>query len=190
MKCVIQNYHSISNALINKNYSSFIINSIIVPHGVTDISHSLETNNFKKLLTINTISYFCTSILSKSDFEIITDLIFFYFSIIHFKNDFSLLKKKKYLSSIFILLLFCINNISSSISLDIFFAYMSVIHVPFHYKKNWFHIKKKKILNIFFILCTAFISNTLYKELLLTYNPRTINILKSIIISHIIYNEG
>jgi hypothetical protein len=190
MKYSIIFQNRINKVLLNRNYPPFIINNIIIPHGITDISHSLHTNNFKNLICINICSYFCIDIFSKMELNILLNFLFFYFSIIHFKNDFIIIKKKKIISTLFVMSLLFINRLFPFfIEIDIFLLYMSFIHVPLHYKKNWFHIRKKLLFNICSIFLTSIISNIMFDKILLEKNHYLFKFIISIIISHIIYNE-
>ncbi len=182
MKYSILKYNSIK---------PLVINNIVAPHGITDISHSLQTKNFKKLISINLFSYLFTDITAKINLDIISDFLFLFLSIIHFKNDFFFIEKKKtIISSVFVASLFIINHfLQSQFEIYFFLIYMSLIHVPLHYKENWWHIKKKPILNSISIVVVAIFSNIIYGNYVLTKNKIISKFVKSIVISHIIYNE-
>ena len=186
MKTII--YTQIRNPILNK-ISPLIINNLISPHGITDISHSIETNNFKNLLKINLSSYFLIDFLNRTNLDIISNLIFLFYSIIHFKNDFLLVKKKKLFSLLFIFSIIIINYINFTLAYSYFLFYMALIHVPLHYKENFWHIKKRPSLNLMLILFVSTISNIIYGEYLILKKPIITNSIKSIVISHIIYNE-
>ena len=68
---------------------------------------------------------------------------------------------------------------------------MTFIHVPNHYKESWFYMKKNIPLNVFLISILCIVM-----ELLTLINPNMLhdvnmmNIAKSIIISHIMYQEA
>ena len=66
---------------------------------------------------------------------------------------------------------------------------MSLIHVPLHYKENWWHIKKKPLINFILIVTVTIFSNVIYENYILTKNNLISQFVKSIVISHIIYNE-
>ena len=114
MKYSILKYNSIKPLVIN-NIKPLVINNIVAPHGITDISHSLETKNFKKLISINLFSYLFTDITAKINLDIISDFLFLFLSVVHFRNDFFFIDKKKtIISSIFVSSLFIINNFFKS----------------------------------------------------------------------------
>ena len=182
MKYSILKYNSIK---------PLVINNIVAPHGITDISHSLETKNFKKLISINLFSYLFTDITAKINLDIISDSLFLFLSVVHFKNDFPFIERKRtIISSVFVSSLFIINNfLKSQFEIYFFLMYMSFIHVPLHYKENWWHIKKKPILNSILIFIVAIFSNIIYENYILTKNRIISKFVKSIVISHIIYSE-
>ena len=177
--------------LLNNINDRFIISNIVAPHGITDISHSIESNNFKNLININLTSMILINLLDKINLNLITNITFLILSIIHFKDDFGIIKKKKVTASFFVFsLLLTYHYFSLALSLNIFLFYMTIIHVPLHYKKNWWHIKKNKYLNSFFLMMVSLITNNLYYNYSLYSNIFLCNFIKSIIISHIIYNEN
>ena len=190
MKYSILKYNSIKPLVIN-NIKPLVINNIVAPHGITDISHSLETKNFKKLISINLFSYLFTDITAKINLDIISDSLFLFLSVVHFKNDFPFIERKRtIISSVFVSSLFIINNfLKSQFEIYFFLMYMSFIHVPLHYKENWWHIKKKPILNSILIFIVAIFSNIIYENYILTKNRIISKFVKSIVISHIIYSE-
>ena len=96
----------------------FIVKNIIAPHGITDISHALMTNNNKELFFINLFNVgFVETVVTPLNLSTQYDIIFFIATIIHFKDDFSNIKIKnfvfpKYISStLFIAICLLINKI-------------------------------------------------------------------------------
>ena len=179
-----------TSKLILNNISPFLINNIVAPHGITDVSHSLETRQVGKLLGINFFSYTFIDICSKINHDDISNLLFLLLSAFHFRHDFILVKNKMILSSIFVLsIIFLYQFIGFTFSLNYFIFYMSLVHVPNHYKNNWWHIKKRPLLNLILIISIAYVSNILYYTYTLRYNIFFFNFIKSIIISHVIYNK-
>jgi hypothetical protein len=176
----------------------FIIKNIIAPHGITDLSHSLLTNNHKKLLLTNVINTgFVELFVQPLDLNLFYNIVFFLATIIHFRNDFPNLQIKKitlpnYLfSGSFVTSTFLLNEFTQSdIGSNFLLVYMTFIHVPNHYKESWFYMKKNIPLNVFLISILCIVM-----ELLTLINPNMLhdvnmmNIAKSIIISHIMYQE-
>lgn len=159
-----------------------IVKNIIAPHGITDIMHSMKQNTTKDLLIINSIS--CSSCLlfdNSLSYENGINIFFLLASILHFRHDMpSILNIPKYIiSSILILAIYC-NH-------DIFYIYMVILHVPRHYMTNYIYIKKNFLLNIFILLFTTYIINVLDNIIILS--PLSMNIIKNIVISHVIYQE-
>ena len=70
---------------------------------------------------------------------------------------------------------------------DIFYLYMTCLHVPNHYKFNYKYIKKNIFINIFLIGLFTYGINILDNYILYTSFIR--NIIKNIVISHILYQE-
>ena len=106
---------------------------IIAPHGVTDISHSIQTNNQLNLLKINTFMIGGTNfIINNYNYDDILNLLFFASTIIHFRHDMPEINKvnisKLTLSTLLVLY-------SPLIGLNLFSLYMGLIHVPRHYVK-------------------------------------------------------
>ena len=67
----------------------FLTKIIIAPHGITDIGHSILTNNSKNLLKIYGINFSLTSLINQlNDSTDISNVLLFTFSIIHFRHDF------------------------------------------------------------------------------------------------------
>lgn len=159
-----------------------IVKNIIAPHGITDIMHSVHQNTTKDLLIINSIS--CSSCLLFDNNFIYNNginIFFLLMSIVHFRHDMPyILNIPKYVISSLLLLSVYYNH-------DIFYIYMVIIHVPRHYITNYYYIKKNFLLNIIILLFTTYTINVLDNIILLS--PMLINIIKNIVISHIIYQE-
>jgi hypothetical protein len=165
----------------------FLTKIVIAPHGITDIGHSILTNNSMNLLKIYGMNFSLISIINQlQDSRDISNILLFGFSILHFRHDFpnfriNNIQIPKYIyASLFLILL---NYISS----ELLFYYMIFIHVPNHFKLNIFHIKDLKIVNVFLYLlfglfCIQFDTHLLHDE-------NNLNYIKSIIISHILYQE-
>ena len=157
------------------------INGIIAPHGITDIIHAQQNNLFGPLFTINGVTILSSVVLDKLYLNNILDVSFILSSIIHFRRDFPENKLiPRYLFS-FVLLF-----ISIFYNPNILFFYMLFIHVPNHYRLNWKYLKNKKIQTISILSLSTTLFLIMGNELnFLTITP----LVKSIIISHIIYEE-
>ena len=165
-----------------------IITGIIAPHGITDLSHSIQENKVKELLSIYSITNigsFCISQFN-DNIKLLLDISFLSLSIIHFRHDMPVINNTpKYLWSCLLLYISIIYNY------DIFMLYMCLSHVPKHYLTNWKYIKKNKWFNIILITTTTILCYLLgnnYLDLIIN-NIFYLNIVKSIVISHIIYQE-
>lgn len=162
---------------------------IISPHGITDISHSIQTNNQINLLKINTLMLGSTSfIINPYNLDNMLNIIFLTSSIIHFSHDMPNLKFNQNYISKYLLstLLFFILNF---IGLDFIIYYMVIIHVPNHYISNKDIVFNDLNTNIFLISLISIICLYFDYYLCLNFNNDIINFLKSIIISHVIYQE-
>ena len=159
-----------------------IITTIIAPHGITNLIHSLQDNKVKPLIAINSI---CISgSLLSNNYNNINDIIFIIASLCHFRHDFNFLTENqqvKTICSIMTILLFILNN-------DLFFPYMTCLHVPNHYKNNWIYIKQNKLRNLAIIIGFTLITSILGNDIIY-HSDRLYQIYKGIVISHIIYEE-
>lgn len=167
----------------------FITKSIIAPHGITDLSHSILTNNLNNLIKIYGINFSITNlIINRFQNPYLINSILLFSSVLHFNHDFNnyIYFNNKYNSFI---LLSIILFLSVKNNLLLFF-YMIIFHIPNHYKINMFHIKKLKKLNIIlYLFITLIIFYLDINHKYLYFNKFFINNIKSIIISHILYQE-
>ena len=161
-----------------------IITTIIAPHGITDLIHSVQHNTTNQLLSFNSASILTSCLLSHHNSAYLNDL-FIFSSIIHFRHDMPNL-------SIIPNYIFSCLLLKSAIDFNhnILFFYMLLSHIPNHYKTNLIYIKQKTFLNVSFI----FIFTILLTYIGLTnpylYDSKIIfDISKGIVISHVIYNE-
>lgn len=168
----------------------FIVNTIISPHGITDLSHSLETENTNNLLKIYGINFTLSNfILNDICYDNFINSLLIASSIIHFRHDIPNIKYKnynipKYIISFLLISFFVI------LKSDMIFYYMLFIHVPNHFKLNNFHIKNNKLLNFILYSIFGFILLIIDEKYNYIYdNINLINNLKFIIISHVIYQE-
>lgn len=163
-------------------FKTKIITTVIAPHGITNLIHGIQANKLKPLIAINSICI-SGSVLSHN-YNNFNDIIFLLGSVVHFRHDFKFLTKNQQIKtfcSIFMIFLFLLKN-------DLFFPYMTLLHVPNHYKNNWIYIKQNKIRNLAIILSFTILSTLLGNEVVF-YTDKFYQIYKGIIISHIIYEE-
>lgn len=169
----------LQNSIVNK-----IINGVIAPHGMTDLIHAQQNNYLGELYKINLLSL-CSSLVSEQFMPQILNGMFFLSSIIHFRHDMpKIVNIPRYLLSSFVIFgLFFFEP-------SLFLLYMCFLHVPNHYKLSWFFLKKEKIISFLTILFSTFLflKGGYYINNLGT-NKYTFSIIKSLIISHIIYEE-
>lgn len=165
--------------------------SLIAPHGMTDIIHAKQFRHVLPLYNINIASIIGSYILTKNNQEQIINILFVISSIAHFRHDIPTSISKRFFFKIpkFILisifLLYCVFQ-----NPTMFFAYMSLVHVPRHYISNWRFIKDQPVNNISFMIICTFLF-TLAGNKLNHYldNIYFLNIIKGVIISHILYEE-
>uniref|UniRef100_A0AB39JDL4 Uncharacterized protein n=1 Tax=Florenciella sp. virus SA2 TaxID=3240092 RepID=A0AB39JDL4_9VIRU len=161
-----------------------IVTTLVAPHGITDLIHSMQNETIKPLISINSACILGSVLTSNQNIHFpINDIFFIISSIVHFRHDFSFAKQYNMdiLCSIFTIYLFVMNH-------SLFFPYMILLHLPNHYKNNWKYIKKNKPVNFFiifgFTLITSIFGNNILNHPLILYD-----IYKGIVISHIIYGE-
>lgn len=166
-----------------------LTNTIIGPHGMTDLIHAKENKNLEQLYRVNLITIASSYGLHVIHCDNILNILFMIASIVHFRNDMPYFNKDNsslnkaifqlFLSSILILTTYGENSI-------LFFLYMLVIHVPNHYKMSWSFIKN----NLRETITLLSIASLIFTGL--KYNPATMLddwLSKGIIISHIVYEE-
>lgn len=163
----------------------YINSGLIAPHGMTDLVHAKQYNLTPELYKINLLTTTSHALIHLVDIPYLLNILFVGMSIVHFRRDFPRIKNipRFVLSSIFLLF-----SLSKP---ELFFSYMTFIHVPHHYSLNWKYLKKNPLFSIISLGISTFFS------LLLSHNYGTIiyknhlvlNIIKGIIVSHIIYEE-
>lgn len=174
-----------------------IVLGIISPHGSTDLIHASQNGLVPKLMQIQAVNIFTTQLLQRLNQDKILDVIFYLLSALHFRHDF--ITVKNYSKSILLFALFSLPEVVfmwfvvgiPKFSLnDVLLFYMTFLHVPNHYRMSWNFIKKQKRVTVFLV--------GLFSTLLLKFgnsvefsniNINIINIVKSFVISHIMYNE-
>ena len=168
----------------------FLTKIVVAPHGITDIGHSLITNNSIDLLKIYGIHFGFTNFINNFDFSNnILNIYLFLMTIVHFRHDFSFInlninniKIPYYVYSTFILIFF------NYINKELIYYYMIFIHVPNHFRLNNFHIKDFKLLNFLLYFLFGLFCLKIDENFILN-NQYILNYIKSILISHILYQE-
>ena len=160
-------------------------NFIIGPHGITDLIYAIRKNKKTELFLTYGATIFMFDFLFIENRINIINTIFLFSSIVHFKHDFPFEDEMLQLltSALFVFNLHKIGMLP-------FLIYMSFIHVPNHYLTLHTLLKKNKVFSLLsislisFILCVTSINNPT-----LIYNSFYQNFIKSIIVSHIAYEE-
>ena len=160
-------------------------NMIIGPHGITDLIYAIRKDKKTELILTYVTTIFMFDFLFVENRINIINTLFLFSSIVHFKHDFPFEDEMLQLltSALFVFNLHKIGMLP-------FLMYMSFIHVPNHYLTLHTLLKKNKVFSflsislISFILCVTSINNPT-----LIYNSFNQNFIKSIIVSHIVYEE-
>lgn len=186
----------IEPTIINK-ITKWTLLGVIFPHGITDLIHATKYKNAPILLKINTITTLtCLFIHYGLKQEQTVNSLFIIASIIHFRNDMPTITIKN-IDSKWIQLLFSFGLTSSFwfVPFEYFVAYMTCIHTPNHYKISWEFMKENKIESFGYILGLGILLNKLSsggmlisKTMILEQSAIHI-LIKSIVVSHIIYQE-
>jgi len=173
--------------IVTNTFYHTTMNTIIAPHGVTDIIHAIQTRNVGNLLKYYGGAILCGEFCYLGHIEPIWNSIFVVTSIIHFRHDFdkifSISVPKPVSYSLTISFLAIVNQQSL---LWPFFLYMIFVHVPNHYSKSYSFIKSYPVLLGSFISIASVVSDMLLVESI--SNEVWIAVL-SIVIGHIIYEE-
>jgi hypothetical protein len=172
--------------LLKPHTLKLITTGIIAPHGMTDWVHAFQTNNIPTLLKINAATTGSFLLLNKTGNENILNILFFIFSIIHFKHDIPFKHPFLKIFTVEMILLLSVFN------LDILYFYLTFIHVPHHYILNWKYLSKSPIKSFLLMGISTFIMVNFEKFNLNNVDfiqPIYFDVLKSIIVSHIIYQE-
>lgn len=165
----------------------FLSKVIIAPHGITDIGHSILTNNTKNLFKIYGLNFTFTNLITNINYiksNNIMNILLIISSFFHFRHDIKNLKINNINVSNYILFFIIFFSLLQP---ELLIYYMTFIHVPNHFKLNNFHIKKFKILNTF--LYTGLIFIFYWNNFDILNNIYILNNIISIIISHVIYQE-
>ena len=161
------------------------ISTIIAPHGMTDIMHANEYGLMRRLYEINVGSIVTGHFLSIGHCEYIINAVFIVCSIAHFRHDMpSINNVPRYVLSTSLLPMFAVHN-------PTFYMYMLLVHVPNHYRMNWKYIQPKLVFNlgvlIIFTVLFSFGGEMFFQHFV---NDYFVDIMKSIVIAHIVYEEA
>lgn len=159
--------------------------TLIGPHGITDIIHANNTNNFPEISQTYGSVIGSTLLLSQGNMTPIVDIIFFIASIIHFRRDMPIIKSiPRYFWSTS-LLLFTINY-----SPELFIIYMLTVHVPHHYSINWEYMEQTPRFSVLLLVVTSTLMGVIGNSFEPGENMNLIiTITKGIVLSHIAYEE-
>jgi hypothetical protein len=179
--------NSFIHKLVTNTFYHTTMNTIIAPHGVTDVIHAIQTRNIPNLLKYYGGAIVCGEVCYMNHIEPIWYSIFVATSIIHFRHDFDkilyITVPKPVSYGLTIAFLGIVNQQSL---LWPFYLYMLLIHVPNHYSKAWSYVKDYPALLASFISIASVVSDMLLVETI--SNEVWIAVL-SIVIGHIIYEE-
>ena len=180
-------HNPVIHKIVANTFYHTTMNTIIAPHGVTDIIHAMETRNVGNLVKYYIGAILCGECCYLVHLEPIWNSIFVVSSIIHFRHDFdkifSISVPKPVSYSLTISFLAIVNQQSL---LWPFFLYMIFVHVPNHYSKSYFFIKSYPVLLSCFIMIASIVSDLLLVE---TISNEVWTAILSIVIGHIIYEE-
>ena len=166
------------------NFLLFCLSLIIVPHGITDIVVSYETNTIIRMLQI----YAVLPILYMNMNYIICKYSFIGFALLHFSHD----DTCSFIPNL-ILVNYGLNNVSYEISLTHIIYYLSFIHTPLHYYEVFSkisYIYETMLLIAGMTVISLIITPYLYYWIEFHSGQDYLSkYIGGIIISHIVYNE-
>lgn len=169
-----------------------IASSVIIPHGITDLTHCKKQNLIYLLLTY-ILSFIFVIIVSYINqyFHIVTFLIS---SLIHFKDDFIYLNYSNIISFLLSSLIIIIPIFMTIFNLLYFakifiLSYMIILHVPLHYKK----VSIKRI-DIITIVLLSIIMGLYIPSILIYIENNNLNSFEcksliSLVLGHTIWNK-
>ena len=159
-----------------------IVNNIIAPHGITDVIHAVNKNQFMPLLFTYGTSICVSQIITPTILNSLYQLPLCISSFIHFHHDFELFFPNKYVSSIATII-----NLYYSIRYPepYLYLYMCLLHVPNHYRMSWIYVKHHKRLLLVSIIICSIIMNNIKNHIKSSWYPSLIGT----IIGHIAYGE-
>ena len=165
-----------------------ILTSVIAPHGITDILHATQNNSTKQLLSINSLCVVGSFGLSQTDVTMLgLNSFFLITSLVHFRHDFPVISKntskelQQYVCSVALILSFVENH-------ELFFWYMTLVHVPNHYYLNREVVKERCVINLSFILGFSLLLSFIGEQYII-FDPLLFPLYKGLVIGHVIYQE-
>ena len=162
-----------------------VVTGLIAPHGMTDLIHAQQNYLTWALYRINGATLLTTYLLNNMNQNMMINAIFLLASTIHFRRDFPKIKNipRLFLSGIFLLFSIFYNP-------NLFIYYMVFLHLPNHYRMKWHHLSRTPVKTV----TTMALSTGLFliigeKTVIFMNNKLFMDIMKGIIVSHIIYEE-
>jgi hypothetical protein len=166
------------------NFLLFCLSLIIVPHGITDIIVSYETNTIVTMFQI----YSLIPILCMNINYLIYKYSFIGFALLHFRHD----NTCNFIPNL-IVINYIINNESYETSLTHIIYYLSFIHTPLHYYEVFskiIHLYETLILIAIMTIISLLLTPYLYYWIEFHSGQDYLSkYVGGIIISHIVYNE-
>lgn len=158
---------------------------IIAPHGMTDTIHALQTNNLKALYGINAISMGSFFAMHKMNAHLLLNGLFIAFSTLHFQHDIP--AKNWFLRLFTILSIFRLGFYDTNILI----LYMVLAHVPQHYMNNFKYLAKTPAMSFIIMGLTTLFMVNLEKFQINNgiVRPVHFDVIKGIIVAHIVYQE-
>lgn len=157
---------------------------LIAPHGMTDYIHAFKNNTLLELNGLYALTTGSFVLLDQIDQSMLINILFIFSSIFHFQRDIPLQNKSQRCFTITMFFLFCF-----LVNTEFLLYYMSFIHVPNHYKINWDLMKKLPLQSVGLLSTSTFIIMFLGQQFYIENNMLMNDVLKGIIVSHILYEE-
>ena len=168
--------------LLQSIYKRIAINQIIAPHGITDLFHAYDNQNYRSLFLSYGGSLILSQIVSPLSINNYSKILLFLTSIVHFNRDFKMVSKQKITS-------YLLSTLNTSLLVfypePYLYLYMVFVHVPNHYYQNRILIDKYKVATIISVLSLGSFMYVLERY----YSDKLYSLFIGIIIGHIIYNE-
>ena len=162
----------------------YTTSGLIAPHGMTDFIHAFKNNTLLELNGLYALTTGSFVLLDQIDQSTLINMAFIFSSIFHFQRDVPLQNKSQrcFIITMFFLFCFLVNN-------EFLLYYMSLVHVPNHYKINWNLMKKLPLQSVGLLSISTFLIMFLGEQFYMENNALMNDVLKGIIVSHILYEE-
>ena len=178
------------------NFKQLFVKNYVIPHYGIMLSHSVQTDNFKNLIKLETINISLSKLFSTNIFlSSIFDIYIIYYSITYFEDYFKKFKLKNLMniekSIIFILGCFIIEKALKGLGLDIFLMFL-IYHIPKNHKKyvNVMGRHRDLTLDMFFNVFLMSLTNGVYQEYpLILSNNLFIVLCKGLFLTYMMYNK-